>query len=124
MNPELQLASMVIQLILSICTLIGVIYAGYKFLKNPRDLLEKRIDAIEKRVDTHDLKFESVDASLKHGNDKFRKQADINEVFINCMLAFIDFEMAYCQATNYEDIDDLKNAKSTLRKYLANTTKR
>lgn len=94
-------------------------YALFKFLNKPHDTLETKHDELKKRVDEHDVKFKEIEESLHHGNDKFRQQADINEVFINCMLAFIDFEMAYCSATGYKDLEDLDNAKQTLRKYLA-----
>ena len=55
------------------------------------------------------------------GNDKFKKQDDTNEVFINCMLAFIDFELSYCSHTDYKYTEDLDEAKATLRKHLAKT---
>lgn len=108
-----------LKVLLQFANVIVLGYAAYRFLNKPHSTLEARHEALEKRVDAHDLKFKEVEESLHQGNDKFRKQADINEVFINCMLAFIDFEMAYCSATGYKDIDDLKNAKATLRKYLA-----
>lgn len=120
-----------------------MIYVFIKFLNKPHDTLEEKHDNLEKTVEElgrkissletlvktmaehtallneHSVKLKEHEESLHHGNDKFRKQADINEVFINCMLAFIDFEMAYCAHTGYEDITDLTNAKDTLRKYLA-----
>ena len=88
-------------------------------MKKPHDTLEARHEALEKRVDAHDLKFKEVEESLHQGNDKFRKQNELNEVFINCMLAFIDFELSYCAHTGYTDTEDMDNAKDTLRKYLA-----
>jgi len=75
--------------------------------------------ALSNKVDEHEKRLDKVESSLYQGNDTFRKQAALNEVFINCMLAFIDFEMAYCSTTGYKDIEDLETAKSTLRKYLA-----
>ena len=109
----------ILQVIIQIATIVTLSYTLYKFTRKPHDTLETRHNELKKRVDEHDVKFKEVEESLHHGNDKFRKQADLNEVFINCMLAFIDFEMAYCSSTGYKDIDDLKNAKATLRKYLA-----
>lgn len=116
---DLNSFSEILKVLLQIANIVVLGYAAYRFLNKPHDSLEARHEALEKRVDEHDVKFKEVEESLHQGNDKFRKQADINEVFINCMLAFIDFEMAYCSATGYKDIDDLKNAKATLRKYLA-----
>lgn len=131
------------QMLLSFGNICIIGYGFYKFINKPHDTLEERHNELEKRVDEqerilggreslkkkldaqdallneHSVKLKEHEESLHHGNDKFRRQADINEVFINCMLAFIDFEMAYCAHTGYEDIADLTNAKNTLRKYLA-----
>ncbi len=111
--------SELLKLAIQVAQIIALIYAGYKFSRKPHDTLEAQHKALEKRVDEHDLKFKEIDSSLHQGNDRFRRQLDLNEVFINCMLAFIDFEMAYCSKTGYEDISDLQTAKATLRKYLA-----
>lgn len=116
---DIQSTLPVLQTILATCNIVILGYGLYRFLNRPHDTLEKRHEELEKRVDEHDVKFKEVEESLHHGNDKFRQQADINEVFINCMLAFIDFEMAYCSSTGYKDLEDLDNAKQTLRKYLA-----
>lgn len=113
--------SELLKISLQLAQVVALIYAGYKFTRKPHDTLESKHDALEKRVDEHDVKFKEIDNSLHQGNDRFRRQSDVNEVFINCMLAFIDFEMAYCSKTNYAEIDDLITAKATLRKYLANT---
>lgn len=116
---DLNSFSELLKVLLQIANVVVLGYALYKFLNKPHSTLENKHEELVKRVDAHDVKLKEVEESLHQGNDKFRKQADINEVFINCMLAFIDFEMAYCSATGYKDIDDLKNAKATLRKYLA-----
>lgn len=109
----------VAQLLLACCNIAILGYGLFKFLNKPHDTLEQEVKMIEKRVDAHDLQFKEIDNRLKEGNDNFREQKELNEVFINCMLAFIDFEMAYCTATGYKDIEDLSNAKQTLRAYLA-----
>lgn len=111
--------SELLKILLQLANVVIIGYALYKFLNKPHDTLEQRHEELKKRVDEHDVKFKEVEESLHQGNDKFRKQGDLNEVFINCMLAFIDFEMAYCSTTGYKDIEDLETAKSTLRKYLA-----
>lgn len=116
---DTQSLSSIMGLVLQFANIAILVYALYKFLNKPHDTLENKHEILEKRVDEHDLKFKEIDESLHHGNDKFRKQDNLNEVFINCMLAFIDFEMAYCQHTGYDDTSDLDNAKDTLRKYLA-----
>ena len=111
--------SELLKIILQFANVIVLGYALYRFLNKPHDTLETKHEELKKRVDEHDLKFKEIDDSLHQGNDKFRKQQDLNEVFIKCMLAFIDFEMAYCSATDYKDTEDLKSAKATLRQYLA-----
>lgn len=107
------------QLLLACCNLAILGYGLYKFLTRPHDTLEQEVKMLERRVDAHDLKFKEIDNQLDEGSDNFKEQKEFNEIFINCMLAFIDFEMAYCAATEYKDIEDLKNAKRTLRAYLA-----
>ena len=109
----------ILQLLLAICNIVIISYGGYKFLNRPHDTLEKKHEALEKRVEEHDVRLKEIDDSLHHGNDKFRDQKDLNEVFINCMLAFIDFERAYCAHTGYEDTEDLDKARDTLQKFLA-----
>ena len=81
--------------------------------------MEAKHDALEKRVDEHDLKFKEVEESLHQGNDKFREQKDVNTIFIQCMLCFIDFERGYCAHTGYDETEDLDDAKETLQKFLA-----
>lgn len=119
MNPQVEVISEIMKVFLQLANIVILLYAFKKFLAKPHDTLEEKHKALEKRVDEHDIKLKEHEESLHHGNDKFRAQAELNEVFINCMLAFIDFEMAYCTATGYKDIEDLETAKSTLRKYLA-----
>lgn len=89
-----------------------MVYGLKKFLNKPHNDLVTRVTTLEVTVKQHD-------DSLKQGNDQFRKQADFNEVFINCMLAFIDFEIAYCHHTGYEFDEDITKARDTLQKYLA-----
>ena len=101
-----------VQLLVSICTLLGMLYAFKKFLDKPHDTLEARVIALE-------LKQKETDQKLVLGNDRFKKQDDTNEVFINCMLAFIDFELSYCSHTDYKYTEDLDKAKDTLRRHLA-----
>lgn len=102
----------IFQLAVSICTLFGMLYAFKKFLDRPHDTLEERVIALE-------LKQKETEQKLQQGNDRFKKQDDTNEVFINCMLAFIDFELSYCSHTDYQYTEDLDKAKDTLRRHLA-----
>ena len=116
---DLNSFSEALKVLLQIANIVVLGYALFKFLNKPHDTLEAKQEELKKRVDEHDVKLKEVEESLHQGNDKFRAQKDLNEVFINCMLAFIDFEMAYCAHTGYDDTEDLDRAKETLQKYLA-----
>lgn len=110
--------SEILKVILQVAQVIALIYAGYKFTRKPHDTLETRHEALEKRVDEHEIKIKEVEKSLKQGNDKFRKQEDTNATFKSVMLSFINFELAYCSNTGYEDNQDLLDAKRELNEYL------
>ena len=96
-----------------------------KVNKNQTDLssdlitLTESIKSVEKRIDVLDLLIKDMQKSLDSSHEKHREQKNTNEVFITSMLAFIDFEIAFCQHTKYEYTDDLYKAKETLQKHLA-----
>lgn len=108
----------ILQIALQIVNLIVIFYGGYKFLNKPHDTLEERQEALEKRVDKQDLKIETIEDALHKGNDKFRKQEETNATFKSVMLSFVNFEIAYCRNTGYEDNQDLLDAKKELSEYL------
>ena len=108
-----------LKVLLQVANIVVLGYALYKFLNRPHSTLETKHEELKKRVDEHDVKLKEVESSLHQGNDRFREQEDTNEVMQTCMLALIDFELAYCIHTGYEDADDLVQAKDTLRKHLA-----
>ena len=95
----------VLQVILTTCNIMVLVYAGFRFIKRPHDSIEDRLTELEKVTQLH--------------TGKIKKQEESSEVFINCMLAFIDFELAYCSHNDYQYTEDLKIAKETLRRYLA-----
>lgn len=102
----------IFQLILTFGNVCVLGYALFKFLNKPHSTLEEK-------VNEHDLKIKAIENSLLQGNDRFREQETTNEVMQSCMLALIDFELAYCIHTSYEDTEDLMRAKNELRKHLA-----
>ena len=120
---DLQAFSEYLKVFLQVANVIVLGYALYRFLNKPHNSLESKHEELKKRVDEHDLKFKEVEQSLHQGNDQFREQKDINRMFMNCMLSFIDFERGYCAHTGYEDTDDLEEARSELKKYLATSSK-
>ena len=109
-----------LQTCLAVGNLVIMLWALKKFLAKPHDTLESQLKTLEKRVDSHDLLFKDMKNSLDSSHEKHREQKEINTVFINCMLAFIDFEIAFCSYTNYEHTEDLVKAKQTLQEYLSN----
>lgn len=102
----------VLSIVLTSLNICALVYAFIKFLGNPHKNLEQRVTDME--VDVKEIK-----QSLLQGNDRFREQETTNEVMQSCMLALIDFELAYCIHTSYEDTEDLMRAKTELRKHLA-----
>ena len=102
----------IFQLILTFGNVCVLGYALVKFLNKPHSTLEQK-------VNEHDVKIKEIENSLLQGNDRFREQETTNEVMQSCMLALIDFELAYCIHTSYEDTEDLMRAKNELRKHLA-----
>lgn len=101
-----------LQVILTSGNICILAYALFNFLKKPQNSLEQRVSVTE-------IKIKEIEASLLQGNDRFREQDSTNEVMQSCMLALIDFELAYCIHTSYEDTDDLMRAKTELRKHLS-----
>ena len=109
---KLQLILMIVQLLVAVCTLLGMAYAFKKFLSKPKDSMIERIIALESEM-------KDVKAALYQGNDKFRKQNDTNEVILHSILALIDFEMQYCLTEKVPMSDDLKYAKEDLQRFLS-----
>ena len=108
-----------LQTFLAIGNLIIMLWALKTFLSKPTTTLEERIRILEKRVDVSELLMKDMQKSLDSSHEKHREQHDTNEVFITTILAFIDFEIAFCQETKYANIKDLVKAKETLQKHLA-----
>jgi len=107
-----------LQILLQLLNLIVIIYGGYKFFNKPNDTLAEKHEALEKRVTALELKSKEQEESLRNGNDRFRKQKRTNAAFKAINMAFINFEIAFCQATNYANTDELKKAKSKLETLL------
>ena len=116
---DLQTFSEILKVLLQVANIAVLGYALYKFLNKPHDTLETKHEELKKRVDEHDVKIREVEKSLHQGNDKFREQDETNATFKSVMLAFVDFEIAYCLHTSYEFTDDLMRAKKELQDYLS-----
>ena len=108
-----------LQTCLAIGNLVIMLWALKTFLSKPQNTLAESIKSLEKRIDALDILIKDMQKSLDNSHEKHREQKNLNEVFITSMLAFIDYEMAYCAHTGYEYTDDLYKAKETLQKHLA-----
>lgn len=109
---KLQFIVMILSLFLNFASVCTICYAFFKFINKPRIDLETRVTEVE--VGLKDIKD-----SLKQGNDRFRDQADTNEMIFSVILAFVDFEIAYCHHTGYEHDKDLLRAKEKLEAFLS-----
>lgn len=108
-----------LQTFLAIGNLCIMLWALKTFLTKPQTSLNEKLLALEKEIAKQDLVIEEMKRSLDSSHEKHREQKQTNEMFITCMLAFIDFEIAFCQYTKYEHSEDLIKAKETLQRYLA-----
>ncbi|MBO7367772.1 MAG: hypothetical protein J6U24_04155 [Paludibacteraceae bacterium] len=109
----------VLQTILAVGNLCIMLWALKTFLTKPQVTLTEQLKAIEKRIDAQDVVIEELKRSIDNSFQKHREQKDTNEMFITCMLAFIDYEIAFCQHTHYDYTEDLIKAKEALQKFLA-----
>ena len=107
-----------LKLFIQIAQVVALIYAGYKFTKKPHDSLEEKQSTLEKHVVEQDLKIKEMQKSLDASHEKHRQQDETNATFKSVMLAFVNFEIAYCRNTGYKDNQDLLDAKKELSEYL------
>lgn len=103
---------MLIGVILTVLNILDKVINLKKNADAPIKELEKRVDYLEGKQKENEDKF------LK-GNDQFRRLYDFTRIFIQVNLAFIDFETAFCQHTNYTDTIDLEKARKTLQESLS-----
>ncbi len=105
--------------IIGLCLTLINIYDKVMTIKKNADApikeLERKVAALEIKQQENELKF-------LRGNDQFRNQLEFNKMFMEVQLAFVDFEVAFCQHTNYTDTADLMKAKSNLQKALTKIT--
>lgn len=101
-----------LQTIIAAANICVIGYGFYKFLGKPHLTLESRIAVLEAKVKENEDR-------LKSGNKRFEVLEERDQVFMNCMLAFVDFEIAYCHNTGYADTDDIMKARKVLHEYLS-----
>ena len=101
-----------LQTIIAAANICVIGYGFYKFLGQPHSTLESRVAVLEAKVK------ESEDR-LKSGNKRFEVLEERDQVFMHCMLAFVDFEIAYCRNTGYTETEDIEKARGVLHEYLS-----
>ena len=106
----------VIGLTLTILNIADRVSTMRKNANQPIKDLQEEVIALKVKVAEHEQK-------LRAGNDNFRSQKKINTLFERIQLAFVDFEVAYCQSTGYKDLDSLLKAKELLTQLLTNEEK-
>lgn len=108
---------------IAIVGLVLTILNIYDKVTNIKKAADAPLKALEDRVTALESKSKEHDDSLHKGNDQFRQQAEYNKMFMQVQLAFIDFELAFCQHTNYADTEDLKKAKRIVNEAMTNWMK-
>lgn len=93
----------IMQIILAFGNICIMTYAFSKFLSEPHDSLEQRVEALERRVD-------KIETSSTNNTDNIDRVT-------TALTALVDFEIAYCINTHYDadGINDLMHAKKVLR---------
>ncbi len=103
---------MIIGVVLTVLNILDKLINMKKNANAPIEEIKKRLDFLEGK------QRENEDRFLK-GNDQFRRLYEFTRIFIQVNLAFVDFETAFCQHTNYTDTTDLEKARKTLQDSLS-----
>lgn len=106
-----------IGVILTVLNIFDKLTTIKKNANAPFNELEKRVTALEVKQSENEIRF-------MKGNDQFRIIAEYLKLFMQVQLAFVDFENAFCQHTDYTDTADLNKAKEKLQKALTELTLR
>ena len=106
-----------IGVILTVLNIFDKLTTIKKNANEPFKELEKRVTALEVKQSENETRF-------MKGNDQFRTIAEYLKLFMQVQLAFVDFENAFCQHTDYTDTADLNKAKEMLQKALTELTLR
>ena len=106
--------------VIAIIGLVLTVLNIYDKVTSIKRAADAPIKELEERVATLELKAKEQEDSLHKGNDQFRQQALYNKMFMQVQLAFIDFELAFCQHTNYTNTEDLTKAKKLIQDAMTN----
>lgn len=109
-----QVFAFVIAVVGLILTVINI----YDKLTNIKKAADAPFQELEKRVAALEVKQLENESRFHKGNDQFRTLYDYTKMFMQVQLAFVDFEKAFCDHTNYTDTTDLDKAKQLLNEKL------
>ena len=98
--------------ILKFANIAALIFAAYRFTRQPTKSLEERVTSLEKKTD-------EIDKKLTQGNDKFGRIGKALEIFARCTLALIDWEIHYCETEHKVISPELADEKKELHKFLS-----
>lgn len=106
----------------------SIIIAGFGLILTFLNIIDKIVNLkknanapfkdLESRVSALEIKQKENENRFKQGNDQFRNLYSFAKMFMQVQLAFVDFETAFCQHTNYTETTDLEKAKKTLQESL------
>ena len=100
----------------SICTLIGLAYAFYKFTRKPSEDMIEKFTKLEVRIS-------DLEKSVNSNWEQTRKHQTMLDDIQLCILYLLDFEVVYCthaSTANGEEIDttNLDEARKIIRQRL------
>ena len=101
-----------LKVVLQICQVVALFYAGYKFTRKPHDTLESRVSALEE-------KNKDMELELLKKDERIRELEELCGVIIRSVIALIEFEMQYCLTEDKPVSKGLEKAKESLDDYFA-----
>lgn len=113
-------AGQVFTFVIAIIGLVLTVLNIYDKVTNIKKAADAPIKELEQRVTTLEVKNAENENRLLKGNDQFRQQSEYNKMFMQVQLAFIDFELAFCQNTNYTKTENLEKAKKLIQDAMTN----
>lgn len=116
-------AGQVFAFVIAVVGLILTVLNIYDKLTNIKKAADAPFQELEKRVAALEVKQLENEARLSKGDEHFAIQATYNKMFMQIQLAFVDFELAFCQHTNYANTEDLERAKHLIQEAMTNSMK-
>jgi len=116
-------AGQVFAFVIAVVGLILTVLNIYDKVTNIKKNANAPLEELEARVAALEAYKSIVDNKLLKGDEHFAIQATYNKMFMQIQLAFVDFELAFCQHTNYTNTEDLEKAKRLIQEAMTNSMK-